>query len=145
MSTVGIDYGSSRIGVAKLLPNSSIVVPLDTVSPAKFEEMFKLWTEDLLIEVVYVGLPKSLSGMEGKSAETVRQWAEIMAQKYPAQKWQLLDERLSTVAASRALSASGKSTKEQRAIIDAYAAVEILEHALELELKLGGLAGDPIV
>jgi putative holliday junction resolvase len=144
MSTIGIDYGSTRIGVAKQLPNSSIVVPLDTVSPDQFEAKFQLWIEELEITIVYVGLPKSLSGAEGRSAEMVRSWAEAMARKFPNQRWQLLDERLSTVAASRALSASGKSIKEQRAIIDAYAAVEILEHALDLENKFGNLAGDSI-
>jgi putative Holliday junction resolvase len=145
MSTIGVDYGSIRIGVAKQLVSSSIVVPLDTVSPEDFESKLRIWVDDLEIAVVYVGLPKNLSGIEGKSAELVRKWAVGMAEKFPTLKWRFLDERLSTVAAARALSASGKSAKDQRAIIDAYAAVEILEHALDLEAKLDGLAGDPIV
>jgi putative Holliday junction resolvase len=53
-----------------------------------------------------------------------------------------VDERLTTVTASRRLSESGKRLKQQRSLIDAAAAVAILEHALDLERARGAAPGE---
>jgi putative holliday junction resolvase len=54
----------------------------------------------------------------------------------------LVDERLTTVTASRRLSERGKRAKEQRKLIDAAAAVSILEHALAFEQSQGKPPGE---
>jgi putative Holliday junction resolvase len=56
----------------------------------------------------------------------------------------LLDERLTTVAASKALHAAGKTAKQQREIIDSLAAVLILQLALEQESRTARPIGEPI-
>jgi putative Holliday junction resolvase len=52
-----------------------------------------------------------------------------------------VDERLSTVSATRALQASGRPSKKSRTVIDQVAAVIILQHALDAERTGGRLPG----
>ena len=56
----------------------------------------------------------------------------------------VVDERLSTVTASRRLTGAGRNAKKQRAIIDQAAAVAILEQALAIERATGHPAGEPL-
>ena len=81
---------------------------------------------------VLVGLPTSLSGTEGPAAVKARERAARLAAATPIPV-RLVDERLSTVTASRRLREGGRRAREQRSVIDAAAAAGILEHALEVE------------
>lgn len=90
--------------------------------------------------VVYVGLPRTLSGDDGLSARAARALAEEI-QRAVECPVRLVDERLSTVEAQRALRDAGRGAKESRHVIDQAAAVLILEHALSLERAAGTPAG----
>jgi putative Holliday junction resolvase len=93
-----------------------------------------------------VGLPRSLSGGEGPAAVKVRDRAaalvEALAAAGHAVPVRLLDERLTTVSASRQLRESGRRSKDQRSVIDSAAAVTILEHALAAERAQGAPPGE---
>ena len=56
----------------------------------------------------------------------------------------LVDERLTTVTASRALHEAGRDTRRQRAVIDQAAAVAVLDHALDAERATGKPAGEVV-
>ncbi len=144
MTALGIDYGAVRIGVAREIPGTSLVVPIGAVAPADFNHSFATWITEFDVDIVYVGLPKSMSGAEGAAAIKVREWASTTAKTFPKQKWQLLDERLTTVAATKALHAAGKSAKQQREIVDSAAAVLILQSALEQEVRTARPVGESI-
>jgi putative Holliday junction resolvase len=90
---------------------------------------------------VLVGLPRSLGGGEGPAAAQARKRAERLAGAVDVPV-RLVDERLSTVTAARRLRAAGRTAKAQRGVIDAAAAVAILEHALALERAQGHPAGE---
>ena len=75
---------------------------------------------------VLVGLPLHLRGVEGASARDARAWAERLARAVDPVPVELVDERLSTVSAARALSSAGVSARAQRGVVDAAAAAEIL-------------------
>ena len=95
---------------------------------------------------VLVGLPRSLSGAEGPAARKVRAFAGALAadlatrgQPRPVR---LVDERLTTVTAARQLRDSGRKARRQRDVVDAAAAVAILDHALASEDAQGQPPGE---
>jgi putative holliday junction resolvase len=139
---LALDWGDVRIGVAACDPEGLLAYPLTTI-PASGDEVAKLAAmvaEYEPIEVL-VGFPRSLSGGEGPAAAKARERAVRLARavRVPVR---LVDERLTTVTASRRLSEGGKRAKEQRKLIDAAAAVSILEHALAFEQSQGKPPGE---
>ncbi len=90
---------------------------------------------------VYVGLPRSLSGAEGRAAGLAREYAGQLAARLRAAgspvAVRLVDERLSTVAAHRSLRDAGMAGRKQRAVVDQAAAVVLLQAALDAERSDG--------
>jgi putative Holliday junction resolvase len=124
-----------------------LAFPYATI-PAGRAEMAAIMTlvaEVTPIEVI-VGLPRSLSGGEGPAAAQNRGRALALARALAANARaipvRLVDERLTTVTASRQLRESGRPARDQRHIIDAAAAVAILEHALAAERARGEAPGE---
>lgn len=134
---VGLDWGDARIGVARCDPDGILASPYGNVAAGEHEvvDLLALIGELEPIEVV-VGLPTSLSGAEGPAAAKVRERARRLAAATPVPV-RLVDERLTTVVASRRLREGGRRAKDQRGVIDAAAAAGILEHALAVERSRG--------
>ena len=84
------------------------------------------------VEIV-VGLPRSLSGNEGRAAQLAREYASLIAERVAPVSVRLVDERLSTVEATRGMQQAGVRAKEGRGMIDAAAATVILQHALDTD------------
>lgn len=139
---LGIDWGDARIGVAACDPDGLVAYPLDTVvaGDAELSRLAQIVAETEPLEVV-VGLPRSMNGREGPAAVKVRERASALAALLSVPV-RLVDERLSTVGASRRLRESGRKAKQQRSVIDAAAAAEILEQALAVERARGEAAGE---
>jgi putative Holliday junction resolvase len=79
-----------------------------------------------------VGLPVTLAGREGASAAMARDYAARLAERIAPVRVELLDERLTTVAAARKLAGGGvRGARAKRAVIDQAAAVELLQHWLD--------------
>lgn len=95
------------------------------------------------VTVVYIGLPLHLSGIEGQSAIKVRHFASELAKELHHDiELRLIDERLSTSSALQEARESGKHlTKED---VDQWAAVAILEGALNRERLSGEFAGEAL-
>ena len=92
---------------------------------------------------IYVGLPRHMDGREGDAADKARAWAARLAERVSTPV-RLLDERLSTVQAQRALREAGRTTRQSRSVIDSASAVMVLQSALEAEAATGREPGDPI-
>lgn len=144
---MALDWGDARIGVARCDPAGLLAYPLTTIAAGEGElaAIVDVARELEPIEVV-VGLPRSLSGGEGPAAVRHRERASslvaaLAAAGHPVPV-RLVDERLSTVTASRQLREGGRRAKQQRAVIDAAAAVAILEHALAAERSRGTEFGE---
>ena len=75
---------------------------------------------------IVVGLPGDLKGYEGEAAKNARAMAQVIADA-TGLSVELWDERMTTMAAARSLSASGVHGKKAKARIDEASAVEILE------------------
>jgi putative Holliday junction resolvase len=144
---IGVDVGKARIGVARSDPSGLIATPVVTVpraadGDADVREILASAEEHDAIEIV-VGLPLSLSGGRTPSTEDAERFAARIAAAAPLPV-RLVDERLSTVSAQSALSASGRNTRKSRPVIDQVAAVIILQHALDSE-RAGGSAPGTVV
>ncbi|MFI5099651.1 MAG: Holliday junction resolvase RuvX [Actinomycetes bacterium] len=138
---LGVDVGTVRIGVAVSDRDGLLAVPLETVARGAGDvaRLVALVDGNDAVEVV-VGLPVLLSGAEGRSADWVRVFAgELAAALHVPVR--LVDERLSTAGAHRALQDAGLDSRRRRAVVDESAAVMILQTALDTERSTGSPAG----
>nr|WP_184018631.1 Holliday junction resolvase RuvX [Haloferula luteola] len=125
---LGIDYGDARIGVAATDPLGILAHPVETIPLASTDpiERIAILCEQRGIRTLVLGLPLNLDGEEGPAAEKVRRFARKIELRLPDLPLIYVDESHTTVAASAKLREAGRKAKQQKAIIDQAAAVEIL-------------------
>ncbi|PWJ47987.1 putative holliday junction resolvase [Quadrisphaera granulorum] len=145
---LGVDVGSVRVGLAASDPSGFIATPVETLKRdrAQGSDLRRIVTEVAERDVVeiIVGLPVSLSGREGPAAAAVRDYAAELAGRVVPVPVRLVDERLSTVSAHQALTASGRSGRRHREVVDQVAAVLILQTALDAERATGRPPGSTV-
>jgi len=130
---MGLDLGTKTIGVAVSDTFRSVATPLETVRRKKFgtdaARLAELITERNITGVV-LGLPFNMDGSEGPRCQSTRAFARNLARliDIPITFW---DERLSTVAAERALLEADTSRKRRSEVIDHVAAGYILQGMLD--------------
>jgi putative Holliday junction resolvase len=144
---IAVDAGRVRIGVAVSDPEGVLATPVmvlrrDLRGGRDLDELAALVLERDAVEVL-VGLPRSLSGRDGPAAVAARAYAAELAARIAPVEVRLVDERLTTVQAARGLRAAGVGSKAARGVVDAAAAVVILQHALDSERATGDLPGEP--
>ena len=131
---LGIDLGSVRVGLALSDPLGITAQPLKSmnrVGPRKdLDFLAKLVSENDVRKVV-VGLPLMLSGEEGRSATTAREFAERLGDRIRGVAVELWDERLTTVEAERVLVSADVSRRKRKGVVDGMAAALILQSYLE--------------
>ncbi|MFC5501692.1 Holliday junction resolvase RuvX [Lysinimonas soli] len=134
---LGVDAGRARVGVALCDREGLLATPVATLrrGDGTVAELCALAEEHGAVELV-VGLPLSLGGGDTASTADARALADELAAAASVPV-RLVDERLSTVTAQRALHQSGRSVKSSRAVIDQVAAVIILQNALDFERTAG--------
>lgn len=141
---LGVDVGQVRVGVAICDPDGILATPLVTLArdlsteppeiPSDIAELARIVAEHDTIEVV-VGLPVNLAGRHGPAAVQVTAYADRLAGALAPVPVNLVDERMSTVVASRRLSEQGVRGRRQRAVVDQAAAVEILQSWLDAQRR----------
>ena len=131
---LGIDVGSVRIGVAVSDPDAVLATPVETVrrdkSDRHLRRLVHLVAEHNVVEAV-VGLPRTLAGRSGASAQDAVALADRLAARITPVPVRLADERLTTVTAQRSLREAGVRSRGQRAVVDQAAAVAILQGWLD--------------
>lgn len=144
---VGVDVGTVRVGVARSDAAGILASPVTTLRRTRegteIAELTTLVRAAAALEVL-VGLPRSLSGQEGRAASAAREYAARVAAAVAPTPVRLVDERLTTVSAHQALHAAGRPGRQHRAVVDQVAAVMIVEHALDIERRSGRPAGEPV-
>lgn len=145
---LGVDVGTVRVGVAVSDPDGRLAAPVVTLARdqrggSDLRRIAQLAGERAAVEVV-VGLPRSLSGGEGPAAAAARAYAAALAASLTPVPVRLVDERLTTVSATRGLRESGVRGRRSRAVVDQAAAVVLLQHALDLERSLGRPPGSAV-
>ena len=138
---LGVDVGAVRVGLAASDPDGLVATPVATLGPDDVAEVVTE-VQERAAGVVYVGLPRHLSGTEGAATVAARRYAVVLATQVAPVEVRLVDERMSTVVATAALRAAGRPGRRQRAVVDQAAAVVILQGALDTERATGQRAGE---
>lgn len=129
----GLDLGTKTIGVAVSDGLRQVASPLQVVKRRKFSldaaDLLAIAGQRGLVGLV-LGLPRNMDGSEGPRAQSTRAFARNLSAltDLPITFW---DERLSTVAAERALLEADTSRRRRAEIIDQIAAGYILQGALD--------------
>jgi putative holliday junction resolvase len=128
---LGIDFGQTRIGLAISDELQLLAHPLETISAtkdaiARIAEIVR----ERKIESTVVGVPRHMSGEIGVAAKAALEFVEKLRAVLPC-KVVTWDERLTTVAANRALRDAGKKTRATRRYVDQVAAQIILQGYLD--------------
>ncbi len=135
----GLDLGTKTIGVALSDLRRAVATPAQVIR----REKFTLDAAQLLaliaareVKGIVLGLPLNMDGSEGPRVQSTRAFARNLEKltPLPIGFW---DERLSTVAAERALLEADASRKRRKEVIDAVAAGYILQGALDRLTQLG--------
>ncbi|MTI03686.1 MULTISPECIES: Holliday junction resolvase RuvX [Alphaproteobacteria] len=130
---MGLDLGEKTIGVAVSDRMRGVASPLETVRRKKFTldsaRLMEIVT-DREIGGILLGLPKNMDGTEGPRCQSTRAFARNLSRltELPIGFW---DERLSTVAAEKALLEADTTRKRRGQVIDHVAAGYILQGALD--------------
>lgn len=131
---IGLDLGDKTIGVAVSDGLLSVATPLETVRRKKFGVDAAKLGEIIAarrIGGIVLGLPRNMDGSEGARCQSTRAFArnfDRLGGGLPIGFW---DERLSTVAAERALLEADTSRRRRAEVIDHVAASYILQGALD--------------
>ena len=132
---IGLDLGTKTIGVAVSDPDRRLATGVTTIERKAFKadaaRLFEIANERAAVGFV-LGLPINMDGSEGPRAQSTRAFARNFSQltELAIALW---DERLSTVAAHRALRESDLSGERRRAVVDQVAAALILQGWLDAQ------------
>jgi putative Holliday junction resolvase len=134
---LGVDFGRARIGLAISDELRLLAHPLETITfgddaAARIAKVVR----EKKIEQVVVGMPRLMSGQVGVAADEVLRFVEKLRAVLACEvvTW---DERLTTVAAHRAMRDAGKKTRATRGFIDQVAAQMILQGYLDRQQVTG--------
>jgi len=131
---IGLDLGEKTIGVAVTDSFLSVATPLETVRRKKFGLDAARLSEIIAerkIGGLILGLPYNMDGSEGPRCQSTRAFARNFDKLHPTLPISFWDERLSTVAAERALLEADTSRKRRAEVIDHVAAGYILQGVLD--------------
>jgi putative Holliday junction resolvase len=130
---MAVDPGSKRVGLALSDPSATIAQALATV-PAEPADTLAARIAEMAqtrgAERIVVGLPRRLDGTRGPEAAAAEKLAAQLrkAARLPVE---MVDERLTTVAAERALIADGVRREKRRLSVDRVAAALMLQAHLD--------------
>lgn len=128
---LGVDFGRARIGIAVSDELGLLAHPVETI-PARENAARRVdeIAREKDVERVVIGLPRHMNGSMGEAAGEVLAFAEKLRKLLPCEVvvW---DERLTTLAANRALREGGQKTRASRSFVDQVAAQMILQGYLD--------------
>jgi len=132
MRIMGLDFGSKTVGVAVSDPLGITAQGVEIIrrksqnklrqTLARIEELIGEYDVNELV----LGFPKNMNGTEGERCERTREFKELLEKRtgLPVALW---DERLTTVAADRAMMEKGMGRYERKEYVDEIAAIFILQ------------------
>lgn len=130
---MGLDLGTTTIGIATSDLTRQIATPVTTISRTKFTpdatELLAIAAREN-VGVIVLGLPINMDGSEGPRAQATRAFARNLA-KLTSLTIVFWDERLSTAAVERMLIQADASRAKRNKVIDKLAAAYILQAALD--------------
>ncbi len=125
---LGIDHGAARIGIAATDDFGIMAHPVETIDQSRGNAIERIAQLVTLrgIHTLVVGLPLRMDGSEGTSAAKVREFGRLLSDRLSNIPLVFVDESLTTSTAASKLHQAGRNAKQQKAVLDQAAAVEIL-------------------
>ncbi|MEY8762215.1 MULTISPECIES: Holliday junction resolvase RuvX [Clostridium] len=133
MRILGLDIGNKTIGVAMSDPLGFTAQGVTTIRRRGLKEdidEIRAICEKYGVELIVSGLPKNMNGTLGPQSKSVMDFCKNVEKlmKLPVKMW---DERLTTVAANRAMLEGDLSRAKRKKIVDKMAATYILQGYLD--------------
>ena len=131
---LGVDFGDVRTGLAVSDISRILASGMETISPGSMtktaDEVSRVALEQGVVGIV-LGLPVNMNGSHGPRAEHVKAFAAMLEERLPTLTVFLLDERMTTMAASRFLNETNTRGAKRKGVIDTLSAQIILQNALD--------------
>ena len=131
---LGVDFGDTRTGLAVSDISRFLASGIGYVSPGGIEKTANKVAEvaqEQKASASVVGLPKNMDGSEGFRAERCREFANLLRDRLPNTPIVMMDERLTTMSASRYLNETNTRGAKRKGVIDTLSAQIILQNALD--------------
>jgi putative holliday junction resolvase len=138
MRMLGLDVGDKTIGVAVSDPLGFTAQGIGTIRRKRLEDDINEITnycKQYEVDTIVVGLPKNMNGTLGPRGEKVTEFSEIIKERLGL-KVELWDERLTTVAAHKAMLEADLSRAKRKKIVDKIAAIYILQGYMDRISKI---------
>lgn len=134
MRILGLDVGKKTIGVAVSDPLGFTAQGLTTIRRTKKEQdiqEIKKFCDEYEADIIVIGLPKNMNGTIGPSGEITMAFGKLIQEELNVEikYW---DERLTTVAAQKAMLEADLSRSKRKKIVDKVASTYILQGYLDL-------------
>ena len=126
---LAIDYGKKRTGIAVSDPLQLIATGLTTVSTPSLIAFLKKYTYENEVELVLIGLPKTLRNDDTHATPLVEKFIEIFKKNFPELPIKTLDERFTSKMAFQTMIDSGLKKKERqnKELVDEISATILLQ------------------
>ena len=131
---LGVDFGDVRTGLAVSDAARFLASGLETIKPGSMTKTAEAVAEAARAHGavgIVVGLPVNMNGTQGERADHVRMFAGMLEERIPDLPILLLDERMTTMAASRFLNETNTRGQKRKQVIDTLSAQIILQNALD--------------
>lgn len=132
MRILGIDYGDSRVGVAVSDPLGFTAQGVKTIKNKNTKKLLAELSEiikEYNPEKIVIGMPKNMDGSSGFRADETYKFADNLKTIYDGEI-DFMDERLTTVSATRVLNETNTRGKDRKNVLDTVSACFILESYL---------------
>ena len=133
MIIMSVDLGKARTGIAVSDSSESFAFPKTVITEYNTEKLVEKISSLALenkAELIVVGLPKNMDGSVGSRAEECKEISEKI-QNTSGINVVMWDERCTTISAHTALNYTDTKGKKRKQVVDAVAAVIILEDYLQ--------------
>ena len=131
MRILGIDYGEARVGIAITDALNITVQGLETIQRNNSDKVVLRRLDEILkkyeIDTIVVGLPLNMNGTMSERAKVTEKFVHKLKCKYNHIKIEVIDERLTTVAAHKTMNYLDMKKKKKRDIVDTISILYILE------------------
>ncbi len=132
MKILSVDFGDARTGLAICDKSEFLASPVCVVQERNFErcaDAVAAKAKEQGAELIVVGYPKNMKNTIGERAEKCMNFAKLLEEKTGLETV-MWDERSTTVSAHNYLNVTNTRGKKRKAVVDAVAAVIILESYL---------------
>ena len=131
MRKLGIDYGDSRVGLAITDELEITAQGLETIHHNGNDKLILKRLDEILsqysIDTFVIGMPINMDGSKTERVEVTTKFIHKLKCKYNKLKIEIIDERLTTVAAHKTMNFLDVNKNKKRNIVDTISAVYILE------------------